>query len=86
MLPHQWRTSLPIAPAASKMPEDLLEMSARVLKARKQSAEEFVKHFSTTIQDYDSQWALTSLHPVEHMTMGPRKQGLHLVVKFFFRS
>ena len=33
--------------------EDLLEMSARVLKARKQSAAEFVKHFSTTIQDYD---------------------------------
>src|SRR5882724_7012473 len=33
--------------------EDLLEMSARVLKARKQSAAEFVKCFSTTIQDYD---------------------------------
>src|SRR5882724_6791597 len=28
-------------------------MSAGVLKARKQSAAEFVKHFSTTIQDYD---------------------------------
>src|SRR5882724_6466239 len=36
-----------------KHPEDLLEMSARVLKARKQSAAEFVKHFSTTIQDND---------------------------------
>jgi len=36
-----------------KCPEDLLEMSARVLKARKQSAAEFVKCFSTTIQDYD---------------------------------
>src|SRR5882724_5773801 len=36
-----------------KCPEDLLEMSARVLKARKQSAAEFVKHFSTTIQEYD---------------------------------
>jgi len=28
---------------------------ARVLKARKQSAAEFVKHFSSTIQDYDIQ-------------------------------
>jgi len=28
-------------------------MSARVLKARKQSAAKFIKHFSTTIQDYD---------------------------------
>jgi len=33
--------------------EDLLEMLARVLKARKQSAAEFIKHFSTTIQEYD---------------------------------
>src|SRR5882724_4144223 len=36
-----------------KCPEDLLEISARVLKARKQSAAKFVKHFPTTIQDYD---------------------------------
>src|SRR5882724_2983498 len=36
-----------------KRPEDLLEMSARVLKARKQSAAEFIKCFSTTIQEYD---------------------------------
>jgi len=35
--------------------EDLLEMSARVLKARKQSTAEFVKHFSFTIKDYDFQ-------------------------------
>src|SRR5882724_8431599 len=35
--------------------EDLLEMSARVLKARKQSGAKFVKHFSSTIQDYDFQ-------------------------------
>jgi len=27
-------------------------MSARVLKARKQSAAQFVKHFSSTIQEY----------------------------------
>ena len=33
--------------------EDLLEMSARVLKTWKQSAAGFVKRFSTTIQDYD---------------------------------
>src|SRR5882724_8244116 len=33
--------------------EDLLEMLARVLKAREQSATEFVKHVSSTIQDYD---------------------------------
>ena len=38
-----------------KCPEDLHEMSARVLKARKQSAAKFVKHFSSTIQDYDFQ-------------------------------
>ena len=36
-----------------KRPEDLCEMLARVLKARKQSAAQFVKHFSSTIQDYD---------------------------------
>src|SRR5882724_9400836 len=36
-----------------KIPENLLEMSARVLKARKQSASQFVKHFSSTIQEYD---------------------------------
>ena len=36
-----------------KCPEDHLEISARVLKARKQSAAEFVKHFSTMSQDYD---------------------------------
>jgi len=35
--------------------EDLLEMSVRVLKARKQSTAEFVKCFSSTIQDYDFQ-------------------------------
>src|SRR5882724_3750308 len=35
--------------------EDLLEMSARVLKARKQSAAEFVKYFSSTIQNHDFQ-------------------------------
>src|SRR5882724_5290789 len=34
-----------------KRPEDLREMSARVLKARKQSAAQFVKRFSSTIQD-----------------------------------
>src|SRR5882724_7522988 len=33
--------------------EDLLDISARVLKARKQSAAEFIKHFSIMIQDYD---------------------------------
>jgi len=33
-----------------KRPEDLREMSARVLKARKQSAAQFVKHFS---QEYN---------------------------------
>src|SRR5882672_6719181 len=38
-----------------KCPEDLRDMSARVLKARKQSAAEFVKRFSSTIQDYDFQ-------------------------------
>ena len=31
--------------------EDLHDMSARVLKARKQSAAKFVKHFPSTIQD-----------------------------------
>jgi len=36
-----------------KRPEDLPEMSARVLKARKQSAAHFVKCFSSTIQDFD---------------------------------
>jgi len=36
-----------------KRPEDLCEMSARVLKARKQSAAQFVKPFSSTIQDFD---------------------------------
>src|SRR5882724_13414816 len=36
-----------------KHTEDLLEMSARVMKARKQSAAKFVKRFSTTIQEYD---------------------------------
>ena len=36
-----------------KRPEDLHEMSARVLKARKQSAAQFVKCFSSTIQEYD---------------------------------
>src|SRR5882724_3534736 len=36
-----------------KRPEDVHEMSARVLKARKQSAAQFVKHFSSTIQEYD---------------------------------
>src|SRR5882724_6770218 len=36
-----------------KRPEDLHEMSARVLKARKQSAAQFVKCFSSTIQDFD---------------------------------
>src|SRR5882672_129859 len=35
-----------------KHPEDLREMSARVLKVRKQSAAKFVKCFSSTIQDY----------------------------------
>ena len=38
-----------------KCPEDLLDMLARVLKARKQSAAKFVKFFSSTIQDYDFQ-------------------------------
>src|SRR5882672_1128479 len=38
-----------------KRPEDLHEMSARVLKARKQSAAEFVKCFSSTIHDYNFQ-------------------------------
>jgi len=36
-----------------KRPEDLREMSARVLKARKQLAAQFVKCFSSTIQEYD---------------------------------
>jgi len=36
-----------------KRPEDLREMSARVLKARNQSAAQFVKHFSSTIQECD---------------------------------
>src|SRR5882724_12213828 len=36
-----------------KRPEDLCEMSDRVLKARKQLAAQFVKHFSSTIQEYD---------------------------------
>src|SRR5882724_8660016 len=36
-----------------KRPEDLREMSARVLKARKQSAAQFVKRFLLTIQEYD---------------------------------
>src|SRR5882724_10091744 len=36
-----------------KIPEDLREMSARVLKARKQSAAQFFKRFSSTIQEYD---------------------------------
>jgi len=36
-----------------KCPEDLLEMLVRVLKAQKQSAAEFVRCFSSTIQDYD---------------------------------
>jgi len=39
-----------------KCSEDLLEMSARVLKARKQSAAEFVKRFSTMIRIIISQW------------------------------
>jgi len=38
-----------------KFPEDLLDMSARVLKSRKQSVAKFVKCFSSTIQDYDFQ-------------------------------
>src|SRR5882724_10358180 len=38
-----------------KCSEDLLEMLARVLKARKQSAAEFIKHFFSTIQDYNFQ-------------------------------
>src|SRR5882724_10547615 len=33
--------------------EDLCDMSARVLKARKQWVSQFVKCFSSTIQDYD---------------------------------
>src|SRR5882724_6615427 len=36
-----------------KRPEDVHEKSARVLKARKQSAAQFVKCFSSTIQEYD---------------------------------
>ena len=36
-----------------KRPEDLCEMLARVLKARKQSAAQFVKCFSSTIQEYN---------------------------------
>ena len=38
-----------------KCPENLLEMLVKVLKARKQSAAEFVKLFSSAIQDYDFQ-------------------------------
>src|SRR5882724_5041614 len=38
-----------------KCPEYLLEMLTKVLKARKQSAAEFVKCFSSTIQDYNFQ-------------------------------
>jgi len=33
--------------------EDVFEMSARFLKAKKQSAAKFIKKISTTIQDYD---------------------------------
>src|SRR5882724_2112550 len=36
-------------------------MSARVLKARKQSAAQFVKHFSSTIQEYDFEVGLLVL-------------------------
>src|SRR5882724_236780 len=36
-----------------KRPENPHEMSARVLKARKQLAAQFVKCFSSTIQEYD---------------------------------
>ena len=36
-----------------KRPEDLHEMLARVLKSRKQSAAQFVKCFSSTIQEYN---------------------------------
>src|SRR5882724_1527616 len=36
-----------------KRPEDLHEMSARVLRARKQLAAQFVKCFLSTIQEYD---------------------------------
>src|SRR5882724_3461630 len=36
-----------------KRPEDFHEISARVLKARKQLAAQFVKCFSSTIQDYN---------------------------------
>jgi len=49
-------TKVPIvyhAQQLQKCPKDLLEMSERVLKARKHSAAKFIKHFSTTIQDYD---------------------------------
>ena len=44
-----------------KRPEDLREMSARVLKARKQSAAQFVKRFSLTIQEYDFEVGLLVL-------------------------
>jgi len=38
-----------------KFPEDLLDILARVLKARKQLAAQFVKHFSSTVQEHDFQ-------------------------------
>src|SRR5882724_4744345 len=50
-----------------KRPEDLREMSARVLKARKQSAAQFVKHFSSTIQDFNFEVGLLVLVPNSHV-------------------
>src|SRR5882724_5827057 len=44
-----------------KRPEDLCEMSARVLKARKQLAAQFFKHFLTTIQEYNFEVGLLIL-------------------------
>src|SRR5882724_7454176 len=49
----QPRISLHTVQQLQKRPEDLREMSARVLKARKQSAAQFVKRFSSTIQDFN---------------------------------
>src|SRR5882724_1731125 len=50
-----------------KRPEDLCEMLARVLKARKQSAAQFVKRFSLTIQDFDFEVRLLVLVRNSHV-------------------
>jgi len=44
---------VPHAQQLQKRLEDLCEMSARVQKARKQLAAQFVKCFSSIVKDYD---------------------------------